>query len=521
MAAPTAELMTARTQNEIARLALSTAIADKRAKIVSSYDATKSSKLRRQPTREMSNEDHVYPMRERVLGYNIGRDLERNYSPARGILHQIRMNVVGAEGKLQVNTAKNGDEAAAWFNSVWAKDCDYRDPGIHFSTQCQNVVAGAIREGDLMAMVDDGLIDDSGKLIHWEADQIIPLSETGFKQAGYPSDAAQENGIIRDKWGKVLAYIVSGKRGLTVIDKDDATILKPEDARLVKNPWRLNQGRGVPALITSATNILDLYEILGKELISAKRATQIAGVVTRGDAVTDFDDPTTGAAFLPENSDKATATTYAEGANSTDNEGKNYERFEALTGGIFEYAAKGDKIEFPKIDRPNVALNTFIEAVLGYAGASIGMARAYTILRADSSYTSFRGDMILTWGGLFYPTQKWLERAYADWTAIKVLTWAQRKKKIKPLEAGWENKLSWKWPTMPSVDEARESVAQAQFLKNGAVDYSEILGPAWRVKFAAIAEQLALARELKLPLSIFEQKSGGAATSETANNAQE
>jgi capsid protein len=510
----------ARRKNELAKLALQTAVMEQRLAIFAKYDATESSTMRRQPVREMANEDSIYDQRKRVLGTNIGRDLERNYSPARGMVHQFRMNVVGALGKIQVNTGGDeGDEAAAWFNGDWAKDCDYRDPGIHFSEQLQNVVASVLREGDALGVFDDGLIDGgsgSGKVLHWEADQIAPLSETALAVKGYKgADYSQENGIIRGKWGKVLAYVVTGKHGLSVIDApEDATVFKAGDARLVKNPWRLNQGRGVPAMITSATNILDLYEILGKELISAKRATQIAGFVERSDAVTDYDTPATGMGHLPENSDKTASETTAEGANSAENSALNYERFEALTGGIFEYGAKGDKLVFPDINRPNVHLPEFIEAVLGYAGSSLGLARAYTILRADSSYTAFRGDMILTWAGAFYPMQKWLERQYADWVAVKALTWAQGQKLIKPLPEGWARRISWQWPRMPHVDEAREEAAVENALRNGTTDYSLLLGPAWRTKFEALAEQLDVARSSGLPLSVFSMKSGGAATPE-------
>jgi hypothetical protein len=171
----------ARRKNELAKLALQTAVMEQRLAIFSKYDATESSTMRRQPVREMTGEDSIYDQRKRVLGTNIGRDLERNYSPARGMVHQFRMNVVGALGKIQVNTGGDeGDVAAEWFNGEWAKDCDYRDPGIHFSEQLQNIVASVLREGDALGVFDDGLIDGgpgSGKVLHWEADQIAPLSE--------------------------------------------------------------------------------------------------------------------------------------------------------------------------------------------------------------------------------------------------------------------------------------------------------------------------------------------------------
>jgi capsid protein len=259
-------------------------------------------------------------------------------------------------------------------------------------------------------------------------------------------------------------------------------------------------------MLTAATNFQDLYEILAKELQSAKVAASIAGWTKRTDAVTNWDDPSTGSAYLPENSGKDATTTALEGANSTDPAQPNYERFESLTGGMWEYLAKGDEIGFADIDRPNVHLAEFMEAVLGHAGASVGLARAYTILRADSSYTSFRGDMVLSWA-TFYMLQKWLERDYADWVAHKAINYAIRKG-ILTLSAGWEQAISWSWPVMPNVDELKEANAVKQSLKNGTTDFSQQLGPDWRRKLQSYAEQVDEIRRLNLPLSVLETIGG-------------
>jgi capsid protein len=447
-----------------------------------------------------------------VLGTNIGRDLERNYSPARGMLHQFRMNVVGALGKIQVNT-EGGDEAAEWFNGTWAKDCDYRDPGIHFSEALQNVVASVLREGDMLGVFDDGLIDDSGKLLFWESDQILPCSDSLFR-AKFPGEGnVQDGGIARDKHGRVIGYTVTGKRGLTSInDMADATIWKREHAIMPRCPWRFNQGRGVPPMLTAASSFLDLYEMLGRELQSAKRAAGQYAWVHREDAVDDWDAPGTHPEYLPENDGKTAAETATEGANSaTDPSAKNYESLEAFTGGFTDYGKAGDKIEFPNVDRPNVHMPQFIESVLCHAGAAFGLARAYALLRADTSYTAFRGDMIMTWQGAFYPAQKWLERAFADHIGVKALTWGQRKGKFPKLPDGWQQSISWTWPTMPEVDQLDAENATAQALKNGTTDYAALLGPDWRKRLAALAEQIEEIRRLGLPLSVLELKSGGAA----------
>ena len=505
------KLQTARDRNEIARLSLGTAIAERRQKILATYDATETSKHRRQPKIERKSEDQIYPQTKRLKGASVGRGLERNYPTAKSIIHQFKVNVVGSLGKIQVNI-EGGPEAAAWFNGKWAKDSDFRD-SLHFSTQCQNAVAGVMRDGDFLAVVDDGVFGDTGKLVHWESDQIAPLSETALKSSKY-AGGTQENGILRDKNGKVLAYVCTGKHGLAVIpDYKDATIWPRDQARLVKNPWRMNQGRGIPSVLTSANNFQDLYEILSKELQSAKKAAGQYASVERDNAVTDWDDPASSPEFLPENSGKTAAEVAAESAGSpaaAATTAENYERLEAFTGGYTDYMNKGDKVSFPDITRPNIHLLEFCETVLGHAGASVGLARAYTILKADSSYTAFRGDMILSWV-TFYAMQKWLERSYADWVAVKVLAWAQRKKQIGLLPAGWEQAISWQWPTMPHVDELKEESAVQQSLKNATTDFSILLGPDWERKLAAYAVQLDKARELGIPLGVFETASGGAA----------
>jgi capsid protein len=477
------------------------------------YDVLESNKLRRKPRIETSSEGGIYDMRKRLQGANIGRDLERNYSPAKGIIHQFRMNVVGSLGKIQVN-GEGGEEATAWFNEEWAKDCDMRDD-MHWSTACQNAVASVLREGDFACVFDDGLIEDSGKLMFWEADQVVPVSSDVFTQMAInyqlPEGSVQDSGIIRDKIGRTLGYIVTGKRGVEQVGKiEDVTFYRKDVAWLPKNPWRLNQGRGVPTIISAAQSFLDVYEMLVKELQTAKKAASQYAMVSRTDAVEDWDDPSSGAVNLPENDGKSATTVAADGANdSTSPEARNYESLEAFTGGYTDYGDVNDKIQFPPADRPNVHMAEFIEAVHCHAGAAFGMAKAYALLRADSSYTAFRGDMMMTWAGAFYPTQKWLERTFADRVGRKAIAWAIRKRMIAPIAPGWERRISWKWPRMPEVNLVDAANATALELKNGSTNFSDILGPDWKMRLGQLAEQVDEIKRLGLPLSILEMKSGG------------
>ena len=513
------KLQMAEDRNRTTALDLETATSKRKlARVQGRDDATKVSKDRRQAKVETGGEGKILDQKKRLKAAAIGRDLERNFSPAKSIVHQFKTNVVGPLGKIQVNI-KGGESAAAYFNGTWAKNPDFRNDD-HLSTIFQNMVASVIREGDFLAVFDDGVIEDSGKLLTWESDQVAPLSAAALKESPYKT-ATQDNGILRDKWGRELAYICSGKRGQFEIENlADATIFPRGVARLVRNPWRLNQGRGVGSLLTPATQFEDLYEILAAELLSAKRASNIAGYTKRKDGVDDYDDPGATPGHLPENSGKDSETTAAEGANAASNEPKNYERFEALAGGMWEYLAEGDEIETLDINRPNPDLAPFIEAVMGMSGSSMGMAQVYTTLKASTSYTAFRGEMILSWA-TYFMLQKWLERTMADWLAEKVLTWAMRKKLIKKLPRGWEESISWAWPTMPSVDPLKEANATKLNLKNGVTDYSKLIGPDWDKRLTGFSDQVKRVRELDLPLSILETAAGNIESKEPEKETDE
>jgi capsid protein len=256
--------------------------------------------------------------------------------------------------------------------------------------------------------------------------------------------------------------------------------------------------------------------MLGSELQTAKRASKQYANVYRKDAVTDYDNPTTlTVSTLPENS-----VTGGDGTGGTEGEpaaAKNYENLELYTGGFTDYLDKDDRVEFPPVDRPNANLSAFMDAINGQSGSALGMAFAYTRMRADSSYTAVRGDMIMTWV-TFRWLQKWLERTVCDWVAVRVLTWAQRKGLIKPLPEGWQTALSWMWPKMPEVNEGDAQKAIAEALKNGTTDYSEQLGPDWRKRLEGFSEMIDFIREKNMPLGILEGKSGGqAGVSEPAN----
>jgi capsid protein len=510
-----------------ARAKLETALIERKLQQFNNkYDAIdpNNAKKRRAPEIEKEKEANIVGDYGRLKAINIGRDQERNFTNAKSIVHQQKINVIGEYPKAQFNSKdKNFNENSSfWFNSVWMKDCDSRDD-CHFSELTQLIVSSVTREGDCIVAFDDFDRDD-GKLLFWEADQLVEVNEADWKAQTEHVEKVkvlkngrmktekvpyiQDKGILRDNKGRVVGYVVTSKRGQTKVDYKDACILPVGTAKLIKRPWRLNQGRGVGDMLTTSADMEDIYEMRSKELQSAKVAAGMAGIVKKKDPI---EEALYKAGTNPDELvDQILNDTESYDTGDAEvNQEDNYERLEALTGGFLEYLGDNDDFEILDFNRPNVSIKDFFEFVQCSSGASHGFAKAYTKLSADSSYTAFRGDMILTWVTFKY-LQKWIERRFCDWIVKKAVTWAIRKGKLtKPNDDLWEYRVSWQFPTMPHVDELKEENAITQALKNGDTDFAELLGPNWREKMKAYAEQIEYAKTLGLPLSVFETKSGG------------
>lgn len=478
---------------------------------------------RRKTEVERKEEDNLHTPTERLQGINLGRNLERNFTNAKGMLRQIKVNVIGHKGKVQFHTENKqwNKDAAFEINSVFAKEADSRGD-LHLCDLAQLTIAAQKREGNVLMAFDD-FDEDDGKLIFWESDQLATVKADDWKNGAEahhknPDEGHewydlidekvmpyhQANGIIRDLKGREVAYVATGCRGQAVTALTDCMILPRGSAKLLRKPWRFNQGLCHGEMLTASADMGDCYEMRAKELQSAKVAASYAGVVTRKDATSDYDDPTS-VTSLPENLGKSTDEIADELAGTT----PNYDRLEALTGGYMEYMAEDDDFRILDFNRPNPNLAPFFEFAQASAGASLGLAKCYSKLSADSSYTSFRGDMILTWA-TFKDDQKWMERQFFDWVAVRRIQWAIDKGRLDAPDTDlWEYLMSWEFPTMPQVDELKEEKAIAQRLKNGRTDWAQLLGPNWEeILRNGLGKQLAVIQELGLPLEFLETKAG-------------
>ena len=204
----------------------------------------------------------------------------RNSPTFSGILKQYDLNSVGTQGGKALCNFSNGDKVQDAF-SVWTRNADFFD-GLEYNTLLKIILKTYIIGGDCVLLFDDGLIEDSGKLLIYEPDEIADTKPDAL-EANYGALATQSQGRVYNGNGRFIGCIVSrSQRGADVFDPEQSYFLHTDpDVDYLTQPWimprnvfRVAQGRGVTPFSSSLATIIDLEEILDFEKAAAKKNSQ-------------------------------------------------------------------------------------------------------------------------------------------------------------------------------------------------------------------------------------------------------
>lgn len=487
---------------------------------VEGIENAETTKKRKQIRPSRKAPDDNYNDRERLVGAAVGRYMMENATGFRAILRAFEHGAIGTGPKITVNTGDDwGKEASGWFNHDWQKWCDGRDD-YHFGEICALLSNAEKATGDCLIVFDDFLNND-GTLLFFDADQLPTIEEKAWKT---PPDGwggmSQSKGVIYDKMGRVHGYVTSPNYAEGSAKIEDCTLIpawhvrrNPEgSAKLYKRPWRFNQRRGEGDSWIIADTMRDVQSMISSELNSAKLAAKMFAWIKS--------DPGSEAAveraMQAANISQADMESilYGTGSDadgdlgSTGSLAKLYKAIEDQTDGATEYLNPGEEVQVYNNERPGGNVSLFGEHMQINAGAAMGLGRSRATGKADSSYTAYRGEELMTWE-TFRVEQKRLERRAVDFCVYKAITWAVENRELdRPTDADWFKKVSVAWPKMVEVDPIKSAMAERMFLKNGTLDFSKILGPNWKEILGGLSDQLTFIREKDLPLSMFETVSG-------------
>lgn len=129
---------------------------------------------------EHRNEDEILNNYGRGKALDLARNATRNSSTFNAILKQLDLNVVGVKGGKAIFNFDNSAYIKDAF-SRWTRDADFFD-GLSFNTLLKLILKTYVLGGDMVLMFDDGLIEDSGKLVIYEPDEIGNTTSEALKQ---------------------------------------------------------------------------------------------------------------------------------------------------------------------------------------------------------------------------------------------------------------------------------------------------------------------------------------------------
>ena len=450
------------------------------------YDLTTQIKHRRQSQVEYQEERGkcgIMNDQQALMTTADARNLYRNYCQAKSMVQQLLMNIIGEGNRVIFDTGSEewDEEANHWFENEWGASCDGRDDR-HIHDLNKLFLGSVIREHDCVVWFDRGGVIDGGKIFYWETDQVQSISEKDFQKrintiarrigwTGRAKSLRQESGVIfAGRSGKPLGYFVTPHRGKTIADWKDVTVLPVGPARMIKNKWRLIQGRGVADILTCATSLIDNYEMLGAELQSAKTAAHQAMAIYTEDshmlakARADSSSGQTTDASI-EDPDAAAFT--------------NYTNWEKHSNGAIEYMQNGDKVEILKNDRPAAHMQDFIAANSIASGGSMGLTRVYSLMQANASFSAVKGEMNIA-GVSFKNWQKFLERYVLKWEVEEAISYAVATGQLLQAPANWRRSYEFDHPKQKSLDEDKQTRSDERALRTGLKNRKDIHGPDWR-----------------------------------------
>lgn len=490
--------------------------------------SSKHTALRERAEIESGGEDDALTATLRAQFLNLSRNSVRNNEILNGILRQFETNVVGCTGgKACFDFGDGYEEAESTMREAfakWASHCDYFD-GLPLSEVLKIILKTVLLGGDLVAVFDQEMVENSGRLIVYEPDCIAEMKASEFK-ARYPN-YVQRQGRVYTKGSRFAGVVVSAvERGRAIFDKADDCYVFMKDPNddpadclwtMIAHRWRINQGRGTPPLAAPLGSLMDAQAMQGFEIESAKKISQTyAQLIQIDPSQKDERD-------LIAEDDDAASTVYdeddASSTASTDTSGEIDFGAEPVTfdelrtaGAMFDVMPANSKLEFADPKHPNLNMSEFIRQVQIRSGWALGVAAVFSTGQVESSYAGYRGEQLMSWEN-FYSWQKFLERAL-DWILVRWYEYARTYEGLKvDLPEDWRRRVKWSFPMMKEVNAVDAQNAWNLGLKNGSIGYETILGPDWKRILRERAAQIEFMKSINFPHPANETVSGQLITS--------
>ncbi len=485
MATLSKQLENAKARRQLNEEKLKAAVAGRKTEILQKFDfidTTLRGKRRRVNIERGRNQETswMHNRNDYLQGYSSARDSVRNNDLSKSFINQFAFNVIGKYGgkaHFKTDSTTFNESAQNYIWKTWGRNCDGTGQS-HFNIKLKQMLASALTDGGVINVFDDFSSEADGMLYTYTFDWVTPVNNPPALPDWLDTYQHKDGWLFNSK-GKIIGCCIGQERSSGNKDAEEVQAYYFGKSAWMWSPFLcaplLDWQVGVSALSPSWLNIEGLKEMRSKELDTAGIAAALLMQV-----LTEESAEAAAWAASGGDPDEIVNLEDIEESDTPDTEAKardNWEEFEQLRGGRIHYNDDGERAEILDAKRPNLDTETYYKDVSRAAGASVGFGDAYTQMKADRSYTAFRGEMLMTWRGVFENLQKEIERDICDRVVELAINWGIKQGEITGAPEGWENKIMYQWPIMPEVDPAKWMTAIGQEFGYGLATPAKYLGP--------------------------------------------
>lgn len=469
---------------------------------------------------ETVGEDAILDKHRRGRLLDLTRNAVRNSATFSAILKQLQSNVVGVHGGKAIfdfeGAVPEADAQAIRRGFAdWTRSCEFHD-GLNLNTTLKLLLSTYVVNGDMVLVYDDGLVEDSGKILCFESDEIVEVAPEVVERK-YGKGYTQSLGRVYSPNGRLVGVVVSrSERGNPgYADPSHCYFLRrdpdasPFDSfwMMPRNIWRFEQGRGVTSAAPSLSTILDCEDLCGFELQAAKKNAQTFAQIVETQSV-EPEIPLPSPFGSDVDFSKMSDSQIEEAASQVAEEST--ERTVTLeaarsAGIIYEQMPEGHKMELLDTKHPNDSLVDFVKWLAGRSASVFGLTQQYATLAATGK--DYKAERLLA-EPVFQEGQKFLEQI-CDWLFVKWYDWA------KPSDIPHDELLpllSWRWPSSAELDEYTHQMALALKFQNLTGSFREYYGNDWREKLQQIKVEADWCKANGIPHPAYKMVSGGERT---------
>lgn len=444
---------------------------------------------------EFRTEDEILDPVRRARLLDLTRNLVRNSSLFNTIIGQLTTNVVGTTGGKVILSYKN-----EYINDVLKKHFFYYTRNVDFYTgdSLNHMLKRILREyvigGDCVLVFDNGLVEDSGKILFFEAGEIVNVAPEEIEKR-YGKGCWQVNGKVYSRNGRHIGTVVSkSQRGTETADPSKCYFLKKDpNASSLENGWfhfecNWREGRGVSQAASAVATIHQLEDLVQSELMASRRNSQIFCWLTQQKQAEEELPSAFDSEDIAEMTDEEIEQSAKQEIEQTQTVQFNKARENSI---LYEALPEGVSAQQLQTQHPNNNIQIMVDFLANRVAASMGLSKVFATGNPEDG--NWRANQLFSFPAIL-ELQKELEKI-CDWVFFRFVDFIVKNGELEYIDPEIMDYVAWAWRGIDDIDVVAKQNGIRLALENGTTTYSEILGGDWKEKLRQVAEERKWMRE--------------------------